>query len=70
MASFGAYAADGRELRPHAVITDGEAVVVEAVTASGRGLPLMSMTLVLTLNAGFVEEAKVYVDPRGLTLVQ
>jgi hypothetical protein len=70
VAGFGSHAAHDGEMRPQAVITDGETVVVDAATAPPPGQPLMSMTLVLTLTAGLVEEAKVYVDPRALTLVQ
>ena len=56
----------GRDVpfRPHALISDGEAVVVEAVREDAA--PILSVTLVLTLAGGLVDEAKVYVDPRAL----
>jgi len=50
--------------RPHTLISDGEAVVIEAARV-GAG-PLLSVTLVLTLAGGLVDEVKVYVDPRAL----
>jgi hypothetical protein len=65
MASFCGHAGGG-QFRPQAVITDGEAVVVEAVTAAGPGQPRLSVTLVLALSTGRVDEVKVYVDPRAL----
>jgi hypothetical protein len=60
---------DGTDLRLHALITDGEAVVAEAEARPGPGGSQVSMTLVLRLSPELVEEVKVYVDPRALSLV-
>jgi hypothetical protein len=70
MAAFVKRAGDRGDLCLHALVTDGEAVVAEAVSRPGPGQAQLSMTFVLTLSAGLVEEAKVYVDAGVLSLVQ
>jgi hypothetical protein len=62
---FSAHAGNA-PIRPNAVITDGVAAVVEAVTAAGPGQPSLSITLTLVLSAGLVDEVRVYVDPAAL----
>lgn len=61
---FSAHA--GAPIRPNAVITDGVAAVVEAVTAAGPGQPSLTMTLTLALSGGLIDEVRVYVDPAAL----
>lgn len=51
--------------RPDTVITDGEVVILEAATAAGPGKPAVTMTLLVALNDGLVEEVRCYVDPRA-----
>ena len=70
MAAFGNRAGDREDLCMHALVTDGEAVIAEAVSRPGPGQAQLSMTFVLTLSAGLVKEVKVYVDPRALSLDQ
>jgi len=70
MAAFGKRAGDCGDLGLHALITDDEAVVAEAVSRPGPGQAQLSMTFVLRLSAGLVEEVKIYVDPRALSLDQ
>lgn len=70
MAAFGNRAGGRGDLCLHALVTDGEAVIAEVVSPPGPGQAQLSMTFVLTLSAGLVEEVKVYVDPRALSLNQ
>lgn len=65
VASFCGRGGRGGRFRPDAVITDGQAVVVEAVVAAEAGQPPVSMTLLLVLSAGLVDEVRVYLDPRA-----
>jgi hypothetical protein len=58
--------AGSRSITPNAVIADGAAAVVEAVTAAGPGRSPLSMTLLVVLSAGLIDEVKVYVDPAAL----
>jgi hypothetical protein len=66
LAGFCRDGGDDDPFRPRAVITDGEVAVVEAVTIVRPGQPSLSMTLVLALSDGLVDEVRVYVDPRAL----
>lgn len=56
------------KVRESAVISNGTEVVIEAAEArEGDQLPL-SITLLLVLNGGLVNEVRCYVDPRAIGL--
>lgn len=63
LAAYRALLPDGAKFEPAALISDGSAVVAEA-TATGHGAA--SVTLVLTLRGGLVDEIRCYADPREL----
>jgi hypothetical protein len=48
----------------HAVISDGETVVIETDIRAKHGGPQISYTFVLGLQAGLVDDVRCYFDPR------
>ena len=64
-ADFCTLAGVAGRFRPDVIITDGEIVVLEAAIAAEPGHPAVTMTLLVALNDGLVEEVRCYVDPRA-----
>ncbi len=65
MAAFCSRLPGTAAFRPDTVVAGESAVVVEA-KAPGIRQEIATMTVVLTLRSGLVEEARCYVDPRAL----
>jgi hypothetical protein len=66
MRAYRAAVPGANSVRPNAVITDGEYVVVEASTPGQPGQLPVSSTFVLALRSGLVDEVRCYLDPRAV----